>query len=222
MGHGGNHIIPNAHFRKDWQLRVKTWFDQPAKKLKRRNLRAAKAKKVFPRPVEPLRPVVHAPTSKYNMKTRAGRGFSLDELKEAGITRRIARTVGVAVDHRRRNKSQRTFKTNVQRLKLYKSKLVVFPVRKPGKKGKATAKKLDAPPAELAKAAQLKGTLQPVHRPTLKTRHRALSADEKLANRSVFAHLRRVRADARLVGIRKKRAEEKKNAPAAAAKKEKE
>lgn len=81
MGHGGNKVIPNTHFRKDWQLRVKTWFNQPAKKLKRRNLRAAKAKAVFPRPVERLRPVVHAPTQKYNAKTRAGRGFSLDELK---------------------------------------------------------------------------------------------------------------------------------------------
>eukprot|EP00158_Paraphelidium_tribonemae_P010348 Partr_v1_DN46774_c0_g1_i1_m54235 putative 60S ribosomal protein L13 len=105
MGHGGNKVIPNTHFRKDWQLRVKTWFNQPAKKLKRRNLRAAKAKAVFPRPVERLRPVVHAPTQKYNAKTRAGRGFSLDELKEAGITRQLATTVGISVDHRRRNKS---------------------------------------------------------------------------------------------------------------------
>lgn len=81
MGHGGNKVIPNTHFRKDWQLRVRTWFDQPAKKLKRRNRRAAKAKAAFPRPVERLRPLVHAPTAKYNSKTRAGRGFSLDELK---------------------------------------------------------------------------------------------------------------------------------------------
>jgi len=38
--------------------------------------------KIFPRPTAgPLRPVVHGQTLKYNMKVRAGRGFSLEELK---------------------------------------------------------------------------------------------------------------------------------------------
>lgn len=27
-----NNIVPNAHFHKDWQRRVKCFFDQPAKK----------------------------------------------------------------------------------------------------------------------------------------------------------------------------------------------
>lgn len=100
MGHGGNKVIPNTHFRKDWQLRVKTWFNQPAKKLKRRNLRAAKAKAVFPRPVESLRPVVHAPTAKYNAKLRAGRGFSLDELKVLALFSALF-CCGVALMERR-------------------------------------------------------------------------------------------------------------------------
>ena len=38
--------------------------------------------KIFPRPTAgPLRPIVHGQTLKYNMKVRAGRGFSLEELK---------------------------------------------------------------------------------------------------------------------------------------------
>jgi len=38
--------------------------------------------KIFPRPTSgPLRPVVHGQTLKYNMKVRAGKGFTLEELK---------------------------------------------------------------------------------------------------------------------------------------------
>lgn len=44
--------------------------------------RQKKAVKIFPRPTAgPLRPVVHCQTLKYNMKVRAGKGFSLEELK---------------------------------------------------------------------------------------------------------------------------------------------
>merc|ERR1719482_2526902 len=54
-----NNVIANQHFRKDWQRYVRTWFNQPAKKLRRRALRAAKAKKMMPRPLRRLRPIVH-------------------------------------------------------------------------------------------------------------------------------------------------------------------
>jgi hypothetical protein len=44
--------------------------------------RAEKAKQVFPRPVAgSLKPVVRGQTVKYNMKSRLGRGFTLEELK---------------------------------------------------------------------------------------------------------------------------------------------
>ena len=77
-----NNQLPNAHFRKDWQRRVKTWFDQPGKKHTRRRLRQEKAARIAPRPVDGLlRPAVRCPTFKYNMKMRAGRGFTLAELK---------------------------------------------------------------------------------------------------------------------------------------------
>jgi large subunit ribosomal protein L13e len=48
---------------------------------------------------------VHCPTIKYNAKVRLGRGFSLEELKGAGITAKFAPTIGIAVDLRRTNKS---------------------------------------------------------------------------------------------------------------------
>jgi len=76
--------------------------------------RQQKAVKIFPRPTAgSLRPIVHGQTLKYNMKVRAGRGFSLEELKAAGIPKKLAPTIGIAVDHRRRNRSLEGLQTNV-------------------------------------------------------------------------------------------------------------
>ena len=75
-----------------------------------------------------LRPVVHCPTVRYHTKIRPGKGFTLAELKASGINRRLATTIGIAVDARRRNKSVESLQTNAQRLKEYKSKLILFPL----------------------------------------------------------------------------------------------
>merc|ERR1712087_968964 len=107
---------------------VKTWFNQAARKRRRRLARQAKAAAIAPRPAAGLlRPVVHPPTIKYNYKLRQGRGFTFAELKEAKLNKKEARTLGVAVDHRRRNRSAESLQLNAQRLKEYKSKLIVFP-----------------------------------------------------------------------------------------------
>ena len=61
-------------------LTLKTWSH--AGRRAAPAARVAKAKAVYPRPVAgPLRPVVHSQTQRYNTKIRAGRGFTLDELK---------------------------------------------------------------------------------------------------------------------------------------------
>jgi hypothetical protein len=31
-----NNVVPNGHFKKHWQNYVKTWFNQPARKKRRR------------------------------------------------------------------------------------------------------------------------------------------------------------------------------------------
>lgn len=55
--------------------------------LKHSPARQKKAVKIFPSPTAgPLRPVVHGQTLKYNMKVRAGRGFSLEELKVGSLS----------------------------------------------------------------------------------------------------------------------------------------
>lgn len=56
----------------------------------------------------------------------------------AGIPKKLAPTIGIAVDHRRRNRSLEGLQTNVQRLKTYKAKLVIFPRR--AKKVKVNSK----------------------------------------------------------------------------------
>jgi len=129
-------MIPNGHFHKDWQKYVKTWFNQPARKVRRHNRRLKKAREAAPRPAAgPLRPVVRCPTVRYQTKVRAGRGFTLEEVKRAGLSKYYARTIGIAVDHRRRNRSLESLQQNVQRLKEYRSKLILFPLnsKKPWK-----------------------------------------------------------------------------------------
>lgn len=78
-------------------------------------------------------------------------------MQEAGFTAQEARTVGIAVDFRRTNKSAESLRANVQRLKAYKAKLVVFP------RGRNTKpKKGDSPVEETSAAQQVKGPVFPV------------------------------------------------------------
>merc|ERR1711972_1106199 len=99
---------------------MRTWFDQAGRKKRRATNRKEKAKKLFPRPAAGLlRPVVHPPTQRYNMKLRLGRGFTLDELREAKIPVKLAPTIGIAADHRRRNRCTESLQENVARLQLY-------------------------------------------------------------------------------------------------------
>lgn len=50
-------------------------------------------------------------------------------LQAAGIPRKLAPTIGISVDHRRKNRSLEEFQANVLRLKIIKNKLLVFPRR---------------------------------------------------------------------------------------------
>jgi len=88
----GNGMIFNSHFHKHWQNNVKTWFNQPLRKQRRHKNRVEKAQRVAPRPVNRLRPIVHCSTVKYNVKQRLGRGFTHEELKQAGLNMKEAQS----------------------------------------------------------------------------------------------------------------------------------
>ncbi|KAI0001948.1 ribosomal protein L13e [Russula vinacea] len=184
MGFGKNNVLPGNHFRKDWQRRVKTWFDQPGRKLRRRNARKAKAAALGVRPLTLLRPAVRGQTVRYNAKIREGRGFTLNELKEAGISRKTI---------------------NIERLKAYKERLVVFP-RKTGK-----PKKGDSSPDDL-KAPTTRQTL-PLPPPSVPEQPRKITQEEREFN--AYKTLRNNRAETRFEGVRKIRAAKKEEEEAA-------
>lgn len=195
--------IQNLHFRKQWQKRIRTWFDQPMQKKVRRQRRQEKAAAIAPRPATgPLRPYVHCPTQKYNTKLRLGRGFTLAELKAVGIAAKFAKTVGICVDSRRENKSQESLDLNVQRLKDYKDKLVVFP-RKASK-----PKKGDATKEEMAACKQLTGAI--IAAPKVAPAVTFTKLTEEMKNTKCHYSLRDARNEAKLVGPRVKKAAAKK------------
>merc|ERR1719463_269869 len=157
------------------------------------------AAKLGPRPAAGLlRPVVHPPTQRYNMKLRLGKGFTLEELREAKIPPKMAATIGIAVDHRRRNRCQESLQANVERLKLYKSKLLIFPRGHKVKKG-------DTPRSELQNVAQ--NTLKeiiPVPKPALRVKARAITSDEK--EKSAYKTLKKARTNKKYLGEKLKKA----------------
>jgi large subunit ribosomal protein L13e len=146
-----------------------------------------------------LRPVVHPPTQRYNFKTRLGRGFTLEELKAAGISKKMAPTIGICVDHRRRNRSEESLELNSKRLKEYMAKLILFP-RKNSK-----PKHGDSPAEDLAKATQHKGAaIMPIEK--VEKEVEMVAVTDEMKNFGAYAKLRVERMNERQVGNRIKAA----------------
>jgi len=201
--HFRNQVIPGNHFHKKWQQHVKTWFDQPAKKARRSKLRLKKAREIAPRPLGLLRSIVRCPTIRYNKKVRAGRGFTIQELKAAGIGKHVARSIGIAVDHRRRNKSVESLQLNAQRLKEYKSKLILFPRKNGTKRGVG-----EATEEEQKNATQIPSKdVGPIRQPVVREKRRAITKAEK--EFKAYEHVRRARGAAKSVGRKEKKAKER-------------
>jgi large subunit ribosomal protein L13e len=200
-----NNVIVNVHLRKHWErIGVKTHFNQAAQKAKRHQIRKAKAARVFPRPANTLRPIVSQTTRKYAGKVRLGRGFTLQELKAAGVTARNAKTIGISVDHRRTTTSQEQLDMNVQRLKAYTSKLVLFPRRenkpKKGFLADSTADKLKAAHTQPA------GVTMPIQKKAAAVEFVKITAEDE--KRKAYHSLRSLRTNAHYHGRRIKRKED--------------
>merc|ERR1719298_305130 len=135
------------------------------------------------------------------MKLRLGKGFTFEELKKAEIPVKLAPTIGIAVDHRRRNRCEESLNANVKRLKLYKSKLLIFPKGS----GKKAVKKGDTPKSELQNVAQ--NTLKeiiPVPKPALRIKARKITAEEK--DKSAYKVLKKARTNKKYLGEKLKKA----------------
>ncbi|KAH8605768.1 putative Ribosomal protein L13e [Trypanosoma vivax] len=207
----GNNAIPHVHQRKHWNPcssqkgNIKVFLNQPAQKQRRRRLRILKAKKIFPRPLKALRPQVNCPTVRYNMKRRLGRGFTPLELKAAGLNPRYARTIGIRVDLRRKNKSEEGLNINVQRLKTYMSKLVLFPLnRKKPHKGDATEAEMKASTQDRTRfgTAAVGGFVVPAPEGPRKV-------TEEECTKNVYKFLKKNHSAVRFFGERRRRAERK-------------
>lgn len=98
----------------------------------------------------------------------------------------FAKTIGIAVDRRRKNKSLESRQRNIQRLKEYRSKLILFPINeKKIRKGESTVE-------ECKLATQLKGPVMPIKKETPQVvEFREVTKDEKKFK--AFATLRKVR-----------------------------
>ena len=161
---------------------------------------------MFPRPIQKLRPVVSSCTRRYAGKVRYGRGFTLAELKAAGLSAGFARTVGIAVDHRRTSTSEEQLQLNTERLNTYKSKLILFP-RKDGKAKKGLINDATAAQVQSASAGnQVSGKVLPRAAATNEDAFEAITADMKKGNSHSEARI--AWTNARYFGRRQKKAEE--------------
>lgn len=191
-----NNEVPHEHFHKEWDLRVRTWFNQAARKHRRAAKRAEKARRVFPRPTELLRPVVRCPSARYNMRVRAGRGFSVEELRAAKVNPKFARTVGIAVDLRRHNRSKESVELNAERLRTYMKNLALLPLNeKKMHEGEVAVE-------EFKKLTQVKGQVMPITQEKPKQEFVEKITDEQKKFSPVFT-LHRARVEARNAGLKK-------------------
>lgn len=125
--------------------------------------------------------------------------------QEANIPRKLARTIGISVDPRRQNLSEESLKANVERLKAYQQRLILFPRNsKAPKKGEASAEEAKA--AKEGNNVRLTGQAFPID-------NKVTVQEGKLSDypstENAYRTLRDARSEARLVGKREKRAKAK-------------
>ena len=139
------------------------------------------------------------------------------ELQEAGIPRKLAPTIGISVDPRRQNLSEESLKANVERLKAYKGRLILFPRKsKSPKDGEASAQD-----AKSAKEAGHGAHVQQSNK-AFPIVNAAKITEGKISDypgeEAAYRKLRDARSEARLVGKREKRAKAKEEDAAASKK----
>lgn len=192
-----NNVVPNIHCHKKWAdssrgpLKVRLSLDQATRKKARRLARAKKAAAAFPAPVQKLRPIVQCQTQRYSAKQKLGKGFTLEELKAAGLSAKYARTIGIAVDHRRVNKSEESLELNTNRLKTYLASLVIL------KKGE-----------DASGMSQFKGTIQPLD--FSKGEMEMAEVTDELKSFKAYTTMRLAKVETKVAGYRVSVAERKK------------
>jgi large subunit ribosomal protein L13e len=204
--------------------------------VRRREARKSKAAAAAPRPVGLLRPTVRGQSARYNAKAKQGRGFSLAELKAAGLTPAAAGTIGIAVDHRRVNKSEESLAANKARLQAYLATVVVAKRKVKGadastvptigtstaKPGKAEARVRGAPRASLMENEKRASAPAPAaahKKPAAAAPVEFVPVTAELKKAQAYRTLRQEWINMRLMGKRAKAKKEKEEAAAKAGEK---
>lgn len=128
------------------------------------------------------------------------------------MPRKLAPTIGIAVDPRRQNISEESLTANVARLKEYHSRLILFPRRNgKEKKGDASADAVKAAKGSKANGfgagmlTRLDKALPITNDKTIKE----VKVADAEATEDAYRKLRLARSDARLIGVREKRSKAK-------------
>lgn len=141
--------------------------------------------------------------------------LDFDNTQEAGIPRKLAPTIGISVDPRRQNLSTESLTVNVERLKAYRARLILFP-RKLGQHKKGDATKEDVS-AVKDTVSSLKAGL-PIVNAEVGIKEIKKSDMPEPIEGGAYRKLRDMRSEARNLGKREKRAKEKADEAAAAKK----
>jgi len=123
---------------------------------------------------------------------------------QAGIPRKLAPTIGISVDPRRANLSEEGLAANVERLKAYKERLILFPRRTgKAKKGDASASDVKAAKAGETNVTRHASSLLPIENKKEVTEGNIKDFESE---ENAYKKLREARSAARFVGVRAKRA----------------
>merc|ERR1711916_281151 len=138
------------------------------------------------------KPIVRPSGRRHNHRVREGRGFS--------------------VDRRRHSRSEESLNANVERLKAYQAKLVLFPKasskqKKIGKARKPERSVSSAEERQNASQVNVSKVFPIVAKEPVVQASKAIKPEQLLAKNSQYLRARRARADARLVGVRVRREE---------------
>ncbi len=123
------------------------------------------------------------------------------------MPRKLAPTIGISVDPRRQNLSEESLTANVARLKEYMSRLILFPRRNGKQKaGDASADEVKAAKGPDGNVLKKTTMAQPIINERKVTE--ATLADEE-GEVAAYRKLRDSRSEAKLVGVKAKRAKAK-------------
>ncbi|KAL8931184.1 MAG: hypothetical protein Q9211_007161, partial [Gyalolechia sp. 1 TL-2023] len=129
---------------------------------------------------------------------------------EASIPRKLAPTIGISVDPRRANLSTESLALNVDRLKAYRARLILFPRRAGQHKQLDSSKDEIAEHTKEGKMVRKTGLALPIANVTREEAIGEVSkGDMPEGTENAYRKLRDARSDARLVGVREKRAKAK-------------